>query len=112
MVDFTALIEDADEDIDNKPYLFIVQAKSDGSDDAHGGWEGDLTVIKKSVDSGIAQIQKNFNKKLDSMTDNLQEARSRDIRIEKDSKGQYLRIMEKFKSVNEKFDEMDVEKTE
>lgn len=54
MVDFTALIEDADEDIDNKPYLFIVQAKSDGSDDAHGGWEGDLTVIKKSVDSGIA----------------------------------------------------------
>lgn len=63
-----------------------------------------MTVIKRSVDSGIAQLQKTFDKKLVSMSENLHEAKSRDIRIEKDSKGQYLRIMEKFKSVNEKFD--------
>jgi len=46
------------------------------------------------------------------MKTSMLDSKTRDVRMEKDAKGQYLRIMEKFKSVDAKFDEMDLEKTE
>ena len=40
------------------------------------------------------------------------ESKTRDLMNDKDSRGQYLRIMEKFASVDNRFNAIDVEKTD
>ena len=40
------------------------------------------------------------------------EAKTRDLINDKDSRGQYLRIMEKFATVDDRFNKIDVEKTD
>jgi hypothetical protein len=40
------------------------------------------------------------------------ESKNRDLMNDKDSRGQYLRVMEKFIAVDNRFNQIDVEKTE
>ena len=86
MVNYTAMILDEDEDSQILPYLFIVTPKSEGNDEG-GGWEGNLTVIKKTVDAGINSLQKQLDKKLGAMKTSLLDSKTRDVRMEKDAKG-------------------------
>ena len=44
--------------------MFVVTQKSEGTDDPNAAWEGNLSVIKKSVEKGLATLQKNMDRKL------------------------------------------------
>ena len=70
MNDYTAMINDDVDEEDYRPFMIVVSQKGDG-DDAGGAWEGSLSVIKKTIDNGIGQLQKDVDKKLLTVTQNL-----------------------------------------
>ena len=57
MGDYSALILDQDEDDASKNFMFIITQKDDGGEDG-ANWEGNLSVIKKTVEKGLANLQK------------------------------------------------------
>lgn len=103
MGSYTALIDDAVDDSDFRPYLFIIQQKLDGGDDPNAAWEGNLTVIKKAIDSGLTNLHKQLDKKLIMLDSSMKQSNSRDSRYDKESRGQYVKIMEKFAQVDQRF---------
>lgn len=92
--------------------MFVITQKTEGTDDPNAAWEGNLSVIKKSVEKGLASLQKNMDRKLNLVQAQNMEAKTRDLINDKDSRGQYLRIMDKFATVDDRFNAIDVEKTE
>ena len=112
MVNYTSLILDEDRDEDDRTYLFIVKPKNEGDEEAGGEWGGNLTLIKSTIDRALCTLQKSLDKKLEIVAQNLLDSKSRDKRMEKDMRGQYLRIMEKFIAIQEKFENIDLEKTD
>ena len=112
MSDYTALVLDATQEQDTKCYMFVITQKTEGSDDPNAAWEGNLSVIKKVIEKGLASLQKNMDRRLNVVQAQNMESKTRDLMNDKDSRGQYLRIMEKFASVDNRFNAIDVEKTE
>ena len=111
MGDYTALIDDPVDDDDFRPFLFVIQQKLE-DDDANAGWGGTLTVIKKAIDSGLNGLQKQLNKRLNVLDAGLKAQTSRDTRYDKESRGQYVKIIEKFANIDQRFKAIDPEKTE
>jgi len=111
MNDYTAMINDEVDPTDYRPFMIVVKQKQDGDDD-NGGWEGNIAVIKKTIDGGLDKLQKNVDKKLLAVSQNLLSQQQRDIRVDKDSRGQYVKIMEKFGAVEQRFNAIDTEKTD
>jgi hypothetical protein len=64
MSDYTEMVLDRSEPQDKNRYMFVVTQKSEGTDDPNAAWEGNLSVIKKSVEKGLATLQKNMDRKL------------------------------------------------
>ena len=102
MNDYTAMINDEVDPTDYRPFMIVVKQKQDGDDD-NGGWEGNIAVIKKTIDGGLDKLQKNVDKKLLAVSQNLLSQQQRDIRVDKDSRGQYVKIMERFGNVEHRF---------
>ena len=92
--------------------MYGVTQKSEGTDDPNAAWEGNLSVIKKVIEKGLASLQKNMDRKLNAVHAQNMEQKTRDMMNDKDSRGQYLRIMEKFASVDNRFNQSDIEKTD
>ena len=63
MGDYTAVILDKDVQ-DVNCYMFVVMQKVDGGDDSNAAWEGNLSLIKKTMEKGIQNLQKDLNKKV------------------------------------------------
>lgn len=112
MSDYTALVLDKTKTQDNECYMFVVTQKTEGTDDPNAAWEGNLSVIKKVIEKGLASLQKNMDRKLNAVHAQNMESKTRDLMNDKDSRGQYLRIMEKFAVVDNRFNQIDVEKTD
>lgn len=112
MSDYTALVLDKTQTQDNECYMFVVTQKTEGTDDPNAAWEGNLSVIKKVIEKGLANLQKNMDRKLNAVHAQNMESKNRDLMNDKDSRGQYLRVMEKFIAVDNRFNQIDVEKTE
>ena len=112
MSDYTALVLDGEERQDPECYMFVVSLKTEGTDDPNSAWEGNLSVIKKVIEKGLVDLQKNMDRKLNAVHNQNMEAKTRDLMNDKDSRGQYLRIMDKFASVDNRFNAIDIEKTE
>ena len=116
MNDYTALILDTEPKQDSEPYMFVITPKDEGGDDNSGSWEGNLSVIKKAVDKGLANMQKQLDKRMNQVQAQNIEAKARDTVFDKDSRGQYLRIMERFAAVDVRFNaiasDINVEKTD
>ena len=64
MGDYACLIDDEVDTEDFRPFLFIIQQKLEGDNDPNAAWEGNLSIIKKSIDNGITGLQKQLDKKL------------------------------------------------
>ena len=112
MSDYTALVLDATQEQDTRCYMFVITQKTEGTDDPNAAWEGNLSVIKKVIEKGLASLQKNMDRRLNVVQAQNMESKTRDLMNDKDSRGQYLRIMEKFASVDTRFNAIDVEKTD
>jgi len=69
MNDYTALIDDAVDPLDYRPFMIVVSQKLEGAES--GAWEGNIAVIKKTIESGLGSLQKNIDKKLLTVTQNL-----------------------------------------
>ena len=64
MSDYTALVLDSQQDQDPECYMFVITQKTEGTDDPNAAWEGNLSVIKKIIEKGLASLQKNMDRKL------------------------------------------------
>ena len=111
MGDYTAVILDSKEQ-DSSCYMFVVQPKEDGGDDANAAWEGNLSLIKKTMEKGILGLKKDLEKKINSIQAQNAETKARDAYFDKETRSQYQRIMDRFELVEKRFDENLVEKTE
>ena len=98
MNDYTALINDEETDEYYRPFMFIIKQRLDGSEETDK-WEGNLPAIKKTIDSGLENLKKQLDKKLIFVAANLNSQSQRDTRFDKESRGQYVKIMEKFGTV-------------
>ena len=69
-------------------------------------------MIKKSIESGINGLQKQLDKKLVALDAGIKASSQHDTRFDKESRGQYVKIMEKFASFDRRFELIDPEKTD
>lgn len=53
MGDYTAVILDKAEEEDTSVYMFVVQQKMEDGDDPNAAWEGNLNLIKTTLDKAI-----------------------------------------------------------
>jgi len=109
MGDYTAVILDKDVSNDQNSYMFVVTPKTDGEDDPNAAWEGNLSLIKKTMEKGLGSLQKNMDKKIGGIQTQNLEMKARDQMYEKDSRNQYQRIIDKFMEVDGKFKEIEEE---
>ena len=112
MGDYACLIDDEVDTEDFRPFLFIIQQKLEGDNDPNAAWEGNLSIIKKSIDNGITGLQKQLDKKLMALDVGIKVQTQRDSRFDKESRGQYVKIMEKFQHVDRQLEQIDPEKTD
>lgn len=86
MNDYTEMIDDASNDKDYRPFMICVSQKNESGDSGSSSWQGNMAVIKKSVETGISSVQKKIDKKLNQVQTNIQQQSQRDTRIDKESR--------------------------
>lgn len=86
MNDYTEMIDDASNDKDYRPFMICVSQKNESGDSGSSSWQGNMAVIKKSVETGISTVQKKIDKKLNQVQTNIQQQSQRDTRIDKESR--------------------------
>lgn len=67
MNDYTEMIDDASNDKDYRPFMICVSQKNESGDSGSSSWQGNMAVIKKSVENGISSVQKKIDKKLNQV---------------------------------------------
>ena len=68
MNDYTAMIDDPVDMSDFRPFMIVISQKVEGGEDANGAWEGNIAVIKKTIESGLGSLHKNIDKQLTVVT--------------------------------------------
>ena len=68
MNDYTAMIDDPVDMSDFRPFMIVISQKVEGGDDANGAWEGNIAVIKKTIENGLGSLHKNIDKQLTVVT--------------------------------------------
>jgi len=58
--------------------MFIVALQDEGGEDG-GNWDGGLSAIKKSVEKGLANIEKQLEKRMNAVKSQNFEEKSRDL---------------------------------
>ena len=58
MNDYTAMIDDPVDMSDFRPFMIVISQKVEGGDDPNAAWEGNIAVIKKTIDTGLGNLHK------------------------------------------------------
>lgn len=86
MGDYTAVIEDRNAAQQYDSYLFVVKPKDDSSIGGADAWEGDLGLIRKTVERNIAVMKEELIKDLKKVNVQNLESKARDQTVEREVK--------------------------